>query len=52
MKQTTVSPMTARDFNHRLIDAISDAYMEEVKWLLQGFAAKSMNEEYRKTKKK
>lgn len=30
---------------------ISGAYMEEVKWLLQGFQAKSLNEEYKKGKK-
>lgn len=52
MKNTTNSTLTAREQNHRMLDTIADAYMEEVKWLLQGFAAKSLNEEYRKSKKK
>ena len=52
MKKTTDSPQTTREQNHRLLDNISDAYMEEVRWLLQGFSAKSLNEEYRKNKQK
>lgn len=50
--KNTESTTTTRDMNHRLLDTISDAYMEEVRWLLQGFSAKSLNEEYRKNKKK
>lgn len=50
MKKNTNTTAT-REQNHKLLDNISDAYMEEVRWLLQGFQAKSMNEEYRKNKK-
>ena len=52
MKKIEPTTTTTRDTNHRLLDTISDAYMEEARWLLQGFSAKSLNEEYRKNKKK
>lgn len=50
--KNTENTTTTRDMNHRLLDTISDAYMEQVRWLLQGFSAKSLNEEYRKKNKK
>jgi hypothetical protein len=52
MKKTSTqrSTLTARETNHKMLDQIDDAYMDTVRWLLQGFVAKTLNEEYRKNK--
>lgn len=41
----TTAQLTDREWIHRLVDVIDDAYLDEVKWLVQPFAAKSLNEQ-------
>jgi hypothetical protein len=54
MKKTSTqrSTLTARETNHKMLDQIDDAYMDTVRWLLQGFVAKTLNEEHGKGKQK
>lgn len=42
--------MTDREWNHRLVEAVDEKYQAALKWVLQQYAARSLNEKYEREK--
>ena len=43
MKAETRDTMTDRVLIHNLVEVIEDEYLDDVRWLIQGFAAMCLN---------
>ncbi len=43
MMTETKTCMTDREWIHKLVEVIDDEYLDDVKWMIQVFAAKSLN---------
>lgn len=41
-----------REELHRMVDMVTDPYLEDLRWTLQQYAAKGRNEEYKVNLKK
>ena len=44
MKNGRMTEKELRDMVHRLVDVVDEAYLDDLRWTVQQYAAKSLNE--------